>query len=250
MITKTSRITASNPAVQNVNKVTCRPLMRPEPGWVMIKADYKQIQMRILASLSNDPELVSAFREGRDVHWPTVEMCGIQGATDKERRDRAKAVNYGILFQQTAHSLSRKLDTDVKTAQGYIKAFWTKYSVAKKYLDEFVAGLKEKKPPERIVRSYLGRMRHLDGEFGRHERNGAKATLLQQMEADILRMAVMRLYTRFRDLGMKSRIVMVIHDAVYVEAPEQEAHQVRHWVKAIMVDAVEMPIVSLEVDVE
>jgi len=73
---------------------------------------------------------------------------------------------------------------------------------------------------------------------------------LQQMEADILRMAVMRLYTKFRDLGMKSRSVMVIHDAVYVEAPEQEAHQARQWVKAIMADAVEMPIVNLEVDIE
>jgi DNA polymerase-1 len=249
MITKTSRITASNPAVQNVNKVTCRPLMRPEPGWVMIKADYKQIQMRILVSLSNDPELVAAFREGRDVHWLTVEMCSIQGATDKERRDKAKAVNYGILFQQSAHSLSRDLGTDVRTAQGYINAFWAKYSVAKKYLDDFVAGLKEKKLEERIIRSYLGRMRHLDGKFGRHERNAAKASLLQQMEADILRIAVMRLYTKFRSLGMKSRIVMVIHDAVYVEAPEEESEQARYWTKAIMEDTVEMPIVSLVVDI-
>jgi len=248
MLTKTSRITASDPAVQNVNKVTCRPLMRPEPGWVSIKADYKQIQMRILASLSNDPELVAAFREGRDVHWLTVEMCSIQGATEKERRDKAKAVNYGILFQQSAHSLSRELDTDVKTAQGYINAFWAKYSVAKKYLDEFVAGLKEKKPEEMIVRSYLGRMRHLDGEFGRHERRSAKATLLQQMEADILRMAVMRLTAKFRDLGMKSRIVMVIHDAIYIEAPVSEKEQARHWIKAIMEAAVEMPNVPLEVD--
>lgn len=250
MITKTSRITASDPAVQNVNKVTCRPLMRPEPGWVMIKADYKQIQMRILASLANDPELVAAFREGRDVHCLTAEMCGIQGATDKERRDKAKAVNYGILFQQTAHSLSRELDTEVKTAQGYINAFWAKYSVAKKYLDDFVTGLKEKKPQERIIKSYLGGKRHFDGEFGRHERRSAKATLLQQMEADILRMAVMRLYTKFRDLCMKSRIVMVIHDAVYIEAPEEEAHQARYWMKVVMEDAVEMPNVPLEVDMK
>jgi DNA polymerase-1 len=68
------------------------------------------------------------------------------------------------------------------------------------------------------------------------------------MEADILRMAVMRLYAKFRDLGMKSRVVMVIHDAVYVEAPKEEEHEARHWTKVIMEDAVEFPLVPLEVD--
>jgi DNA polymerase I len=137
-LTKTSRITAFNPAVQNVSKVRCRPLLRPGPGWTMIKADYKQVQMRVLANLSNDHELVAAFRQGLDVHWLTVAMCGIQGATNKEKRGKAKAVNFGILFQMTADGLSRELNTDRKTAQAYINAFWAKYSTAKKWLDEFV----------------------------------------------------------------------------------------------------------------
>jgi DNA polymerase I len=249
-MTKTSRITASNPAVQNVSKVRCRPLMRPETGWVMMKADYKQVQMRILANLSNDPELVSAFRQGLDVHWLTVEMCGIQGATHKEKRDKAKAVNFGILFQMTADGLSRELNTDRKTAQEYIIAFWKKYAVAKKWLDDFVEELKENDPKERFVRSSLGRKRLFDGEFGLRERRRAKATLLQQEEADLLRMAVMRLYARFRDLGMKSRVVMTIHDAVYVEAPDEEAQAARNILKTEMEAAVEMPVVPLEVDIE
>lgn len=250
MMTKTSRITASHPAVQNANKVTCRPLMRPSSGWTMIKADYKQVQMRILANLSNDPELIAAFREGKDVHQLTVEMCGIHGPTDKERRDKAKAVNYGILFQMTADSLSRELGTDLKTAQGYIKAFWAKYAVARKWLDDFVSDLKKKDPEERVVSSPLGRTRRFEGEFGLPGRRGAKATLLQQLEADLLRMAVMRLYACFRDLGMQSRVVMVIHDAVYVETPEEEAQQAQRLIKAVMEDAVEMPIVPLAVDIE
>ena len=106
-MTKTSRIAASHPAVQNLNKVRCRPLMKPGPGWVMIKADYKQVQMRILANVTQDPELVKAFQQGQDVHWLTVEMCGIGGATDKEKRDKARAVNFGILFQMTAVGLGR-----------------------------------------------------------------------------------------------------------------------------------------------
>lgn len=122
--------------------------------------------------------------------------------------------------------------------------------MAKNYLDDFVAGLKEKKPQEKIVKSYLGRMRLLNREFGRHERSGAKATLLQQMEADILRMAVMRLWVKFRNERMRNRIGMVIHDAVYVEAPEAEAQQARHWMKVIMKEAVEMPLVRLEIDLD
>jgi DNA polymerase I len=249
-MTKTSRITASNPAVQNVSKVRCRPLMRPPVGWTMIKSDYKQVQMRILANLSNDPELVSAFRQGLDVHWLTVEMCGIQRTTRKETRDKAKAVNFGILFQMTADGLSRELATDRKTAQGYIDAFWVKYATAKNWLDDFVEELKQKDPKERVVRSSLGRTRLFDGEFGLRERRRAKATLLQQEEADLLRMAMMRLYARFRDLAMRSQVVMTIHDAVYVEAPDEEAQAARNILKMEMEAAVEMPFVPLEVDIE
>jgi len=249
-LTKTSRITASDPAVQNVSKDRCRPLMITGQGWTMIEADYKQVQMRILANMSNDPELVAVFRQGLDVHWLTVEMCGIQGATDKEKRDKAKAVNFGILFQMTADGLSRELQTDRKTAQGYIDAFWAKYATAKDWLDDFVEELKQKDPKERVVRSSLGRTRLFDGEFGLRERRRAKATLLQQEEADLLRIAVMRLYARFRDLGMKSRVVMTIHDAVYVEAPDEEAQAAKNILKTEMESAVEMPVVFLEVNIE
>jgi DNA polymerase I len=92
----TGRIYASNPAVQNVNKSTCRPLLILAPGCVFMKADYKQMQMRLLANFSGDPELVKAFQEGKDVHWLTVEMCDIQGVTDKEKRDKGKEVNFGM----------------------------------------------------------------------------------------------------------------------------------------------------------
>jgi DNA polymerase I len=224
--------------------------MRPPLGWTMIKGDYKQAQMRLLANLTNDPELVSAFRQGLDVHWLTVEMCGIGGATDKEKRDKAKAVNFGILFQMTADGLSKELQIDRKTAQGYMDAFWANYASAKKWLDDFVERLKQMEPGEKVVRSSLGRTRVFDGEFGLRERRQAKATLLQQEEADLLRMAVMILYARFRDLGMSSRVVTTIHDGVYVEAPEEEAEKAKEILKAQMEAAVEMPFVPLEVDIE
>lgn len=248
--TKTARIVASQPAVQSVSRELRHRLMVPPSGWVLVKADYKQFQMRILANLSNDPELVSAFRQGLDVHWLTVEMCDIQGATDKERRDKAKTVNFGILFQMTAWGLSQDLETDVATAQRYIRAFWKKYSVAKDYLDRFVQELRAKPPEERWIKSDSGRIRRFSGPFGKAEARSAKATLLQHNEADILRLAVMRLYARFRDLKMQSRIVMLIHDAVYVEAPQVEAKKAKEVLKREMEGAMEMPLVPLEVDVD
>jgi DNA polymerase I len=143
VMTKTGRIYARGPAVQNVSKDTCRTLMVPAPCCTLLKADYKQLQMRLLADMSQDPELMKAFREGTDVHGLTVEMCGIGGATDKEKRDRAKQVNYGIVFQMTARGLAQKLGTDVRTAQGYIDAFWSKYSGAQAWLDSQVAPLRQ-----------------------------------------------------------------------------------------------------------
>ncbi len=136
----------------------------------MVKADYKQVQMRLLANLTDDPELVSVFRQGLDAHWITVEMCGIQDAHYNERRNKAKAINFGILFQMTSDGLSRELGTDRRTAQRYINAFWEKYSTAKKWLDDFVEELKDKPSGDRVVRSSPGRTRRFDGEFGLRER--------------------------------------------------------------------------------
>jgi DNA polymerase I-like protein with 3'-5' exonuclease and polymerase domains len=141
------------------------------------------------------------------------------------------------------------LGTDFKTAHGYIEAFWAKYAVAKKWLDDFVSDLKERDPKERVVGSPLGTTRRFEEEFRLPESRAVKAILLQQLEADLLRMAVMRLYACFRDLGMKSRIAMVIHDVVYVETPEEEAQNTRQRMKAIMEDAVAMQIISLAVDI-
>ena len=248
VMSRTGRIYASDPPVQNVSKEICRPLLVPAPGCVLLKADYKQIQMRLLANFSGDPELVKAFREGKDVHWLTAEMCGIQGATDKEKRDLAKEVNFGILFQMTAWGLAQKLNTDITTAQRYIKAFWSKYPVAEQYLDRIVTDLKKKEPQDRYVESYTGRRRRFDKAFGVTEQRSAKATILQQAEADVLTLAFVTLQAIFRKRKMKSRIVMIIHDAIWVEAPIEEAEQARTLMEDTMQNAVEFPLVPLEVE--
>jgi DNA polymerase I len=247
-LTRTGRIYASRPAVQNVDKEKYRPLMVPALGHVLLKADYKQLQMRLLANMSQDPELIKAFREGKDVHWLTVEMCGIQGVTDKEKRNKAKEVNYGILFQITAKGLAESLGTTIATAQGYIDAFWCRYSVAREWLDQRVAHLKEKPLFTAYVQSYLGRRRRFEGDVRAKEIRQAKATILQQSEAEILRMALLSLVGTFRQRRMKSRVVMILHDAIWVETPEEEAEEAKRLLEQSMVGAVELPSVPLEVD--
>ena len=200
--------------------------------------------------MSQDPELTNAFCQGKDVHWLTVEMCGIQGATDKEKRDKAKEVNYGILFQITAKGLSEALGTTMATAQEYINAFWSRSAVAREWLDQRVARVKEKSAAKPYVQSYLGRRRLFEGEIGAAEIRRAKATILQQSEAEILRMALISLTGMFRKTKMRSRAVMILHDAICVEAPEEEAEEVRRLLERAMKHAVEMPFVPLEVEFE
>ncbi len=204
--------------------------------------------MRLLANMSQDPELVKAFHEGKDVHWLTVEMCGLKGVTDKEKRDTAKAVNYGILFQMTARGLARKLGTDISTAQKYIDAFGSRYKAALEFLERRVGHLKKKPPQPDFVESYLGRRRRFTGNIGQKEIRQAKATILQQSEAETLRMALMTLVGQFRRKKMKSRVVMILHDAIWVEAPEEEIEQAKRLLEDSMKNAIELPFVPLEVE--
>jgi DNA polymerase I len=204
--------------------------------------------MRLLANMSQDPELIKAFSEGKDVHWFTVELCGIQGATDRERRDIAKEVNYGILFQMTARGLAEKLGTDTRTAQSYINAFWSRYSVAKEWLDNRVAHLKKKPLTNPYVRSHLGRRRRFDGPITSGSIRKAKATILQQSESEILRMAMMLLIGSLRQKKMKSRVVAILHDAVWVEAPAEEAGEAKRLLEQSMIEAVEYSFVPLEIE--
>lgn len=159
-------------------------------------------------------------------------------------------MNYGILFQITAKGLAETLGTTIATAQGYIEAFWARYSVARAWLDQKVAHLRDEPIVTRFVQSYLGRRRRFDGPIGAREIRQAKATILQQSEAEILRMALLSLVGTFRRRNMRSGVVMILHDAIWVEAPEGEAESARTMLEHAMKTAVEMPFVPLEVDLE
>jgi DNA polymerase I len=255
----TSRIYARQPAVQNVSR-RLRYLFVPAPGHVLIKADYSQAQLRILAHLSNDEGLIRVFNEGGDVHRETARLLGID-------RDLAKQVNFGICFGISAPRLAGRINSeilkrnralpveerqvlvDAERAQAYIDQFHNRYPGVKEFFDREWKKLKELPQAGRVVRRPLGRIRKFDSYPSKALERSFRVTWPQQIEADLIKTAMVRLDRIFRRRGMGARIVMMIHDALWVEAPHEEENEAGHLVERMMATAGEL-IVSLAVDVQ
>lgn len=250
----TSRIYARNPAVQNVSR-DLRHLFIPAPGHVLIKADYSQAQMRILAHLSRDPELMRIFRDPKgDVHKETSDLLGLND------RNAAKEINFGICYGMTPIALCRKINDlkekrgetdfiDVETALNYITGFHERYPRIRFFLDLEWNRLKSQPLEKRGVSSLMGRLRRFDRRASSRVERQFRVTWPQQIEADLIKTAMLRLDRIFRRRNMKARIVMMIHDALWVEAPPQEAEQVRHLMTRMMTTTGKLGV-PLEVDIE
>ena len=232
----TSRIYASKPAVQNVSR-DLRHLFVPGPGHVLIKADYSQAQMRILADLSGDEELNRLFREGEDAHDVTAKWLGVD-------RDSAKKVNFGICFGISAVGLAARINLirhdqglppiDEATAQTYIDGLYARYPRVKEFFDSQWEKLKRTRQSQRVVTSPSGRIRQFDFRATSAMERKVRVTVPQQIEADLIKTAIVRLDRIFRRRNMGAHIVMMIYDALWVEAPRKEEAEVRHLVTRMM----------------
>jgi DNA polymerase I len=255
----TSRIYARQPAVQNVSR-RLRYLFVPAPVNLLIKADYSQAQLRILAHLSNDEGLIRVFSAGGDVHGETARLLGID-------RDLSKQVNFGICFGISAPRLAAKMNSEIvksnrlrepheqqppvdeALAHGYIEQFHSRYPGVSAFFDREWKRLKRFPQADRVVRSPLGRIRRFDTYPSKALGRSFKVTWPQQIEADLIKTAMLRLDRIFRRRGMKARIVMMIHDALWVETPEEEADQARHLMRRMMSTAAKLQV-SMEVDIK
>lgn len=253
----TSRIHAHDPALQNVRR-GLRHLFIPAPGCELIKADYSQAQMRILAHLSQDENLIALFREGKKPHKETQEWLKLD-------YDSAKQVNFGICFGMSAASLAAKINSiraerhrdspseepvakiDEKVAQGYIDGFYARYPRVKEFFNREWSALKKQRQRDRVVKSLLGRIRRFDVHATPKVERQFRVTWPQQIEADMLKNAAVRLDRVFHRRGMQSRIVMLIHDSLWVEAPKAEVEQAKHLMRRMMTTALKFAV-PLEVD--
>ena len=248
----TSRMYARNPAVQNVSR-NLRHLFVPAPGHVLIKADYSQAQMRILAHLSQDPELMRIFNDPHgDVHTETSKRLGLND------RNVAKEINFAICFGMGAAALCNKINRlkerqnridfiNVETAQSCIEGFYGRFPKVADFFTQEWEKIKKLPAQERVVRSLMGRKRHFPRRPSSEMERQFRVTWPQQIEADLIKTAMERLDRIFRRRNMKARIVMMIHDSIWLEAPIAEEEEARKILEELMTTA-EGLSVRLEVE--
>ncbi len=233
-VTATGRISSTNPNLQNIPVRTddgreIRRAFIADPGDIFMSADYSQIELRLMAELSGDSGLVEAFLSGADIHRATAAKIyhkPIEKVTDDERR-HAKTANFGIIYGISAFGLSERLGIPRSDAKNLIAGYFRSYPGVKEYMDRSIAGAKERK----YVTTIKGRKRFLPDIDSRSavvrgyaERNAINAPL-QGSAADIIKIAMINIYHEMRKRGMKSRMIMQVHDElVFNVIPEELEH--------------------------
>jgi DNA polymerase-1 len=235
-ITATGRISSTEPNLQNIPvRMELGRLIRkvfvPEDGYVFVDADYSQIELRILAHCSGDEQLITAYKEARDIHRMTASQVfhiPFDEVTDLQRRN-AKAVNFGIVYGISSFGLSQDLSITKKEAAQYIDNYFSTYPGIKKFLDDAVESGKEKG----YVTTLFGRRRPIpelsSGNFMQRSfgERVAMNSPIQGTAADIMKIAMINVQKRLSEANMESRLVLQVHDELLIEAHESEVEQVK-----------------------
>ena len=264
-VTATGRLSSSEPNLQNIPVRTAegqqiRAAFLPrEDGWRFVAADYSQIELRVLAHLSGDVRMRQAFASGEDIHTQTAAaVFGIPAeAVTAEMRRTAKAVNFGILYGQTAFGLAKALAIPQAEAAEFIAAYMQTFAGAATYMDEILDGCRR----DGFVTTILGRRRQILGvrdRAGRRTAAGLLAlslpereainTVVQGSAADLIKLAMLRVDGRLKSAGMRSSLVLQIHDELVLETPAEEFGAVGDMVRDEMQAAMQLEV-PLEVTV-
>jgi DNA polymerase-1 len=258
MATATGRLSSSDPNIQNIPIKTetgreIRKAFIAEKGNLLISADYSQIELRILAFLSGDKVLMSAFKNGLDIHAITAtEILGknINEITPADRR-LGKTINFGIIYGMSEHGLSQTLAISREDARSYIKSYFDHFPDVKRYLDGLVAFAKK----NGYVTTIFGRRRPVAELMSTNQalyRFGERIAMnspLQGSAADIIKIATVRLHRAISDEGLGAKIVLSVHDELVIEAPEHEVEHASEVVKHEMEGACDLGEVGLRVDI-
>ena len=253
--TATGRLSSTNPNLQNIPIRTAvgreiRAAFIAAPGNVLMSADYSQIELRLMAHFSQDPLLLDAYRTGKDIHTLTAaEVFGVDAATmDKETRNRAKAVNFGIVYGISPFGLAAQLGIDQKTAKQYIETYFERYSGVRCFIDETLETVRR----DQAVRTHFGRVRPIPDIQSRNpnmrgfaERTAVN-TPLQGTAADLIKIAMLRIDQAIRDRKLKSQMTLQVHDELLFDVVPEEAEEMQRLVKQEMEQVAEftVPIVA------
>jgi DNA polymerase I len=258
LVAATGRLSSSNPNVQNIPIRTelgrrIRAAFVPDPGYRFLAADYSQIELRILAHVSGEESLIAAFRAGEDIHRRTAaEVFGIELAqVTQEQRDVAKTTNFSVIYGVTAFGLSRGLSITPKEAQEYLTRFFERHPKVKAYLERTVAEGRERG----FVQTLLGRRRYIPelksgnpNLRGFAERMATNAPI-QGTAADLTKIAMVRMARALAESGLRSRMLLQVHDELLFEAPEDEVPRLEALAREVMESAMTLDV-PLKVDIK
>ena len=254
---RTGRLSSDNPNLQNIPIRTelgsqLRGFFIAKPGCVFVDADYSQIELRILAHITGDEHMQAAFRAGEDIHRSTAaKIYGIPLEEVTPRlRTAAKAINFGIMYGKGAFSLSEDLGVSVREAGSFLKSYFASFPKVDSYMHKTIADAKEKG----YVSTLFGRRRALP-ELASSNVNVrasgermARNTPIQGTAADVIKLAMVKVWRRIRAEGLQSRLILTVHDELIVEAPEAEAETAARILKEEMEGCVRFAV-PLDTDV-
>ena len=253
MVTATGRLSSSDPNLQNIPVRTekgreIRALFYPGAGYdTLVSADYSQIELRVLAHISNDEHLKEAFVEGQDIHASTaMRVFGVEKAEDvtPNMRRQAKAVNFGIVYGISDYGLSQNLGITRKQAQQYIDTYFEKYPGVKQYMEEIVRDAKDKGYVETLYhrRRYLSDINSRNFNLRSFAERTAINTPIQGSAADILKIAMIEMARRLKEEKLQATMLLQVHDELVFEVPESELEQLNQLVKEVMEHAVSLHV--------
>ncbi len=249
--TRTGRISSAEPNIQNIPVRTelgknMRKFFVAKEGCVLVDADYSQIELRVLAHLANDPIMQKAFLEGEDIHTITASQVFNQPVewVTPELRSRAKAVNFGIVYGIGAFSLSKDINVSVAEAKRYIEAYLSKYSG----VDAFMKNTVKAAEKNLYVQTMFGRRRYIPDINASNKIVQAAAkriamnTPIQGTAADIIKLAMIRVYQRLKKEKLPARLILQVHDELIVEAEQEAAETVAKILKEEMENCVKLSV--------
>lgn len=274
-ITSTGRLSSSNPNLQNIPIRTefsrqIRAAFIPEPGWLLVTADYSQIELRILAHLSQEPRLLSAYQQNQDVHRLTAQLLLDKPDISAQERRLAKIINFGVIYGMGSQRFAREAGVTLTEAKGFIERFYDRYPGIFIYLKR----MEQQAITQGYVETILGRRRHFNFESrelqkyrgetdsavlaaldlkklklsqsDRAQLRAAANAPIQGSSADLIKLAMIKLYQSLQPY--QSRLLLQVHDELVLEVPPQEWTEVRSLIETAMTSALSLSI-PLEVEV-
>ena len=254
--TRTGRISSTEPNLQNIPVRQelgreLRRFFRAREGWLLVDADYSQIELRVLAHMAQDETMIAAFNSDTDIHRVTASQVFDvpEEMVTPLMRSRAKAVNFGIVYGIGAHSLSQDIGVSYGEAKRYIDQYLSRYAGVAKFMDRMIETAKETGYAETLFgrRRPLPELRASNAVTRSFGERVARNMPIQGTAADIIKIAMVRVHDRLRREQLRSRLILQVHDELIVEAPEEEAGQAARIVKEEMEAAADLSV-KLAVD--